>query len=96
MQGIKSTCNCRLAFTTAQLLLQGTILVNDTELIQRKELAIFEREGDFISLESTSKIIVLILNGEPIDEPIVGQCPFVMNSQEEIDQAIADYRAGRF
>ena len=40
--------------------------------------------------------IILVLNGEPIDEPIVEQGPFVMNTQDEIEQAIADYHAGRF
>ena len=83
-------------FTTILLMLQGTVLVNGAETIIGKELAIFEREGDLISLEATSDTICLALNGEPIVEPIVGQGPFVMNTQDEIDQAIADYRAGRF
>ena len=39
---------------------------------------------------------VLLLSGEPIDEPIVGYGPFVMNSEQEIRQAIADFNAGRF
>ena len=83
-------------FTTILLVLKGTLLVNGTETINRKELAIFEREGDLISLEATNDIVCLVLNGEPIDEPIVGQGPFVMNTQDEIDQAMADYHAGRF
>jgi quercetin 2,3-dioxygenase len=83
-------------FTTILLVLQGTVLVNGTEAIKSKELAIFEREGDLISLEATNDTSCLVLNGAPIDEPIVGQGPFVMNTQDEIDQAIADYRAGRF
>ena len=83
-------------FTTILLFLQGTVLVNGTETIKDKELAIFGREGDLISLEATSDTICLVLNGEPIDEPIVGQGPFVMNTQDEIGQAIADYRGGRF
>jgi quercetin 2,3-dioxygenase len=39
---------------------------------------------------------LLVLTGEPIDEPIVGRGPFVMNSQAEISQAIDDFRKGRF
>ncbi|MGH8551574.1 MAG: pirin family protein [Methylococcales bacterium] len=83
-------------FTTALLVLQGTVLIDGTQTIEGKELAIFERAGDQISLEAMSEAIFLVLNGEPIDEPIVGHGPFVMNTQEEIDRALADYRAGRF
>ena len=94
--GHKVDLQLSAGFTTMLLVLQGTVRVNGTETIKNKELAIFGCEGDLITLEATSDTICLVLNGEPIDEPIVGQGPFVMNTQDEIDQAIADYRAGRF
>ncbi|NOT11610.1 MAG: pirin family protein [Methylococcaceae bacterium] len=84
------------SFTTILLILQGSLRINGTEMIKGKELARFEREGDFISLEATGNTHFLVLNGQPIDEPIVGQGPFVMNMPGEIEQAMADYRAGRF
>ncbi len=83
-------------FTTILLVLQGSLRINGSETINGKELVLFEREGDCISVEATTNSVFLVLNGQPIDEPIVGQGPFVMNSQHEIDQAMADYRAGRF
>lgn len=83
-------------FTTTLLVLQGTIQINGTTIIKGKELAIFEREGNIIAVEATDNAIFLLLGGEPIDEPIVGQGPFVMNTRDEINQAIDDYRAGRF
>jgi quercetin 2,3-dioxygenase len=94
--GHKVDLQLQAGFTTLLLGLHGTVLVNGTELINGKQLAIFEREGDHISLATTGDTDVLVLNGDPIDEPIVGQGPFVMNTQDEIDQAMADYRAGRF
>ena len=94
--GHKVDLQLSIGYTTILLVLQGTVLVNGAETIKGKELTIFEREGDLISLEATSDTICLVLNGEPIDEPIVGQGPFVMNTQDEIDQAMADYHAGRF
>lgn len=83
-------------YNTMLLVLKGTILVNHSTTVQEKELAFFERENNDIAIESSSNAIMLILNGEPIDEPIVGQGPFVMNTKNEINQAIIDYRTGRF
>lgn len=85
-----------LGFNTMLLVLKGTVLVNNIMSIKEKELIFFEREGDHITLESSSDAMILILNGKPLNEPIVGQGPFVMNTKDEIDQAFMDYRAGRF
>ena len=82
--------------TTMLLALSGTVKVNGTDALSRKELALFERNGDQITLEPETDSIVLLLSGEPIDEPIAGYGPFVMNTQGEIRQALADYHAGHF
>ncbi len=47
-------------------------------------------------IEANSDASVLLLSGDPIEEPIVGHGPFVMNSHEEIVQAIDDFNSGRF
>jgi len=83
-------------FTTALLGMKGTVIMNGTQALNGKELARFERNGAHVALEATSEATILVLNGEPIDEPIVGQGPFVMNTEAEIHQAMTDYRAGRF
>ncbi|MNE93719.1 hypothetical protein D3C80_1916040 [compost metagenome] len=59
-------------------------------------MVLFDRAGDDLLLEAETQALVLLLSGEPIDEPIVGYGPFVMNSQAEIDQALADLRSGSF
>jgi redox-sensitive bicupin YhaK (pirin superfamily) len=61
------------------------------------ELALFERKGKaIITLTALKDATLLIMNGESIDEPIAGYGPFVMNTQEEIRQAIEDFNSGRF
>jgi redox-sensitive bicupin YhaK (pirin superfamily) len=70
--------------------------VNDEQVVREKQLVTFRRDGDAVRLEANGDARVLLLAGEPIDEPIVGYGPFVMNSEQEIRQAIADFNSGRF
>lgn len=82
-------------FTTLIVVLNGKIAVNDTETISEAEVSIFDREGDIISLTALEDTVALLLCGEPINEPIVGHGPFVMNTTQQIYQAIEDYQKGR-
>ncbi|MGI9293725.1 MAG: pirin-like C-terminal cupin domain-containing protein, partial [Pseudomonadales bacterium] len=52
-------------------------------------------EGDGVKLSATENSRLLLLAGQPLNEPVVNWGPFVMNTREEIDQAIQDYRSGR-
>ena len=81
---------------TALVVLRGTLQVNGQEVVREGQLALFERDGDQLSLEANQDAVVLVLSGEPIDEPIVGHGPFVMNTEQEIHQAFADFQSGRF
>ena len=82
-------------FTTALVVQKGTVKLNGSETLTGVELAVFDREGDRITIESTTDATALLLSGAPIGEPVVGYGPFVMNTQEEIRQAIRDYQEGR-
>ncbi|MGF6199589.1 pirin family protein [Pseudomonas laurylsulfatiphila] len=81
---------------TALVVLRGTVQVNGLEPVRQGQLALFDRKGDQITLEASEDAVVLLLSGEPIDEPIVGHGPFVMNTEQEIHQAFADFQSGRF
>ena len=60
------------------------------------ELVLFANDGERLVLHAKEDTHVIVLAGEPIDEPIVQYGPFVMNSVEEIEQAIADVNRGKF
>lgn len=81
---------------TALVILRGTVLVNGEEVARQGQLVLFERDGSQLSLEANDDAKVLLLSGEPIDEPIVGHGPFVMNTEQEIHQAFEDFHSGRF
>lgn len=82
-------------YTTGLFVLRGRVQLSDGELVGEAQLAILEREGGKLALEALEDTTLLLLNGEPIAEPVVGYGPFVMNTQREIQQAIADYQSGR-
>jgi len=81
--------------TAALLVLHGRAGFDNGEQAQAGELAVFSRTGDSIHWEASESSRYLLLSGEPIDEPIVGSGPFVMNSAEEIRQAHDEFRAGK-
>ncbi len=82
--------------TLALVVLHGTVQVNDEAIARGGELVHLDRAGVEVVIEANGDATVLWLSGEPIDEPIVGYGPFVMNTEAEIRQAVDDFNQGRF
>lgn len=82
--------------TFALVVLRGTVLVNGQTVAREAQMVMLDRSGTYVTLEANSDAVLLVLSGEPIDEPIVGYGPFVMNTEAEIQQAIQDFNSGRF
>ena len=80
----------------ALVVLRGSVRVNGEREVGPASLVLFERGGEGIAIEALEDACVLLLSGEPIDEPIVGYGPFVMNSEAEIAESFDDFHAGRF
>jgi len=82
-------------WTVQLVVLSGTVKVNGTRL-HAKQMATLAAAGTAVTIEAEQSAKLLLLAGEPIDEPVVGYGPFVMNTQQEIIQAMADFNGGRF
>jgi redox-sensitive bicupin YhaK (pirin superfamily) len=82
--------------TAILVVLSGAVRIESGQLAGEAQMAILSREGRSLTVTADEDATLLVLTGEPIDEPVVGHGPFVMNSQTEIHQAINDFNNGRF
>jgi redox-sensitive bicupin YhaK (pirin superfamily) len=82
--------------TVAVVVLKGTVQVNGDAIAREAQFVLLDRAGGEVRLEANGDAKLLILSGAPIDEPVVMHGPFVMNTDQEIRQAMIDFQSGRF
>jgi redox-sensitive bicupin YhaK (pirin superfamily) len=83
-------------YNTCILVIEGSVMVNNTEEVPLDHFALFANTGETFTIKATEDAIILILSGEPIRETIAAHGPFVMNTRQEILQAFEDYEIGKF
>lgn len=83
-------------YNTALLVLAGEVTANGSRTVSAGEFILFRNDGDEVAVQSETDAIVMFLSGAPIEEPLVHYGPFVMNTVDEINQAIVDFNSGRF
>lgn len=82
--------------TLGLVVLRGNVLINGADKARESQFVLFDRTGGEATIEAETDAAVLVLSGEPIDEPVAMHGPFVMNTSAEIRQAMADFQSGRF
>lgn len=83
-------------YNSAILILNGTITINNSDTVQADQFVLFENEGTTVNISATKDSVILLLSGEPINEPIFQYGPFLMNTKKEIIEAFDDFNNGKF
>jgi len=76
--------------------MKGEVTINGATQANVNDFVLFKNAGERIAIEASSEAQLLVLSGEPIDEPVVQYGPFVMNTSQEIQEAISDFNHGKF
>jgi redox-sensitive bicupin YhaK (pirin superfamily) len=82
-------------FNSSLFVLHGEVTLNGAHEVREVEIALLKQEGERVSIEAKQDTTVLVLSGKPIAEPIARYGPFVMNTRDELIQAVQDYQAGK-
>jgi redox-sensitive bicupin YhaK (pirin superfamily) len=83
-------------YNTAILVIEGSVTINESQVAPVDHFVLFKNEGEVINIKASEESIVLLLSGEPINEPIAARGPFLMNTMDEIKAAFDDYYNGKF
>ena len=92
----KATFDLPAGSNTGFLITNGELLINGNETAKENDFVLFNHKGEEIAVIANADTQFIVLDGEPIDEPVVQYGPFVMNKPEEINQAIEDFNSGKF
>jgi len=82
-------------YNTGMLMIEGEAHINDAN-VPADHFVLFKNDGEHISVSADEDAIILVLSGEPIEEPIAQYGPFLMNTWKEIEEAIEDVNTGKF
>jgi redox-sensitive bicupin YhaK (pirin superfamily) len=83
-------------YNTGIIVVDGIVSINEGDAIEVDHYIRMANDGEAFSVNSKTKVTLLLMSGEPIGEPIAAQGPFVMNTKAEIMQAMRDFYEGKF
>lgn len=94
-KGATATLDLPANYNTGLLVIDGAPTINGSK-VATDHFVLFKNEGQVIKIEATEEAIILVLSGEPINEPIAAYGPFLMNTWAEVEEAIESANRGKF
>ena len=95
-KGKGTSLSFKESHNTGLLIIKGNVTINNSENAPTNHFVLFDNKGSEFTIRADDDAEILILSGEPIDEPIASYGPFVMNTNDEIRQTIDDFNSGKF
>ena len=95
-KGKGTSLSFKESHNTGLLVIKGNVTINNSEKAPTNHFVLFNNKGSEFTIRADDDVEILILSGEPIDEPIASYGPFVMNTNDEIRQTIDDFNNGKF
>jgi len=95
-KGKGTSLSFKESHNTGLLIIKGNVTINNSEKAPTNHFVLFENKGKEFTIKAEDEAEILVLSGEPIDEPIASYGPFVMNTNDEIRQTIDDFNSGKF
>jgi quercetin 2,3-dioxygenase len=95
-KGKGTSLSFKESHNTGLLIIKGNVTINNSENAPTNHFVLFHNKGSEFTIRADDDAEILILSGEPIDEPIASYGPFVMNTNDEIRQTIDDFNSGKF
>ncbi len=95
-KGAKAVVTLPAQYNTGLLVVKGVTIINEQDTAPTNHFALFRNNGEEIVLQATDDSTLLLMSGEPLNEPIAAGGPFVMNTRAELEQAFMDYEEGKF
>ena len=90
------TVDLPASFNTGILAIEGSAIINGSDDLPVDHFALFTNEGESIMLEAEEDTILLVLSGEPINEPLAAYGPFLMNTHEQLAEAMTEFSQGKY
>ena len=95
-KGKGTSLSFKESHNTGLLIIKGNVTINNSEKVPTNHFVLFNNKGSEFTIKADDEAEILVLSGEPIDEPIASYGPFVMNTNDEIRQTIDDFNSGKF